>query len=362
MVPKVLRRQFGRLPTGELVGELVEAFTLTNSCGASAEILTYGGVIAALRVPDRDGRIEDVVLGFDTLYRYIAGNAFFGAITGRVAGRITGACFTLEDRTYKLACNHPPNHLHGGRVGFDKRLWAAHPCDRADGAASLRLTYHSPDGEEGYPGAVDVAVTYTLTATNELIIDTEAISDRATPFSLTNHSYFNLAGEAAGTIADHTLQIYADAFASTDENMTLLGRRVPVAGRPNDFNQGRRIGDALPHLFQHHGDLYLVRRSTDLGDDARTLVLVARVSEPRSGRVLTVSTTEPCLQFYTGVALDSSLVGKSGRPYGPYAGLCLECEGYPDAVNTPGFGDIVIRPGRPQRTRTVYAFLSMGSP
>ncbi|MBS0663694.1 MAG: galactose mutarotase [Verrucomicrobia bacterium] len=337
-------RPFGTMPSGEPVS----AWTLANKAGASVEILTLGGIVRTLSVPDRHGRLADVVLGFDTLAAYVARHPYFGAIIGRIAGRVTNGSLLVEGRTYPLARNNGPNHLHGGLVGLDRRVWQAEPVARPDGAASLRLTYHSPDGEEGYPGHVDLAVTYTWTADHVLVIESEATSDRPTPISLAHHGYFNLAGEGTGSVADHDVQILADTVIPTDEHFTLLGRRLPVAGQPGDFRRSRRLGDALPHLYQAHGDTY------ELGAPAGRIV--ARVAEPRSGRQMTVTTDEGWLQFYTGVALDGTLVGKSGRVYGAHAGLCVECQGYPDATNRPGFGDILVRPGTPQRRRTAYAF------
>lgn len=350
MPPFLTSRPFGVLPTGEPV----TAYTLTGAGGLSLQFITYGGIVTHLRVPDREGRLADVVLGFDSLGPYLAGHPYFGAIVGRVAGRITGARFQLDGHTYNLARNNGPNHAHGGLVGFDKRLWTAQPMIRPDGAPSVKLTYHSPDGEEGYPGIINVAVAYTVTHDNAFIIETEAVSDRITPLNLTHHSYFNLAGEGSGSIVDHELEIYADEAVAMDNDLTLLGRSVPVAGQPNDFNQPRRLGDAIPLLFKQHGDLYLVRRPTD--DFGSSLVPVARLADPRSRRALTVSTTERCLQLYSAVALDGSLTGKSGQPYRPHAGLCLECEGYPDGVNTKIFGDIFLQPGQPSRHTTVYVF------
>jgi aldose 1-epimerase len=338
-------RLFGTLPGGEAV----EAYTLANAAGASLHVITLGGTVTALRVPDRAGHLTDVVLGFDRLEACLSGHMYFGALIGRVAGRTPQGRFTIDGQTYQLACNNGPNHLHGGRVGFDRRLWTARPVARPDGADSLRLTYRSPDGEEGYPGNVDLAVTCTLTAANEFIIETEATVDRATPVCLTHHSYFNLAGEGSGSVEGHELEIFSDERVPFDVHMTLSGRREPVAGTPADFRRARRLGDALPQLFKSHGDLYLLR-------NAGPIAPVARVVEPRSGRVLTVSTDEPCLQFYSAVDLDGSLVGKSGRAYGPFAGLCLECQGYADGVNHPELGDILVRPGQPQRRTTIYAF------
>ena len=340
---------FGNLPTGESV----EAFTLKSNGGASLCVITLGGIITSLCIPDRHGGLADVVLGFPDLQGYLAPHPYMGAIAGRVAGRISGARFVLDGRAHELAPNDPPNHLHGGRIGFDRRLWSATPVFRADRADSLRLVYRSPDGEEGYPGQVDAAVTYTVTADNAFMMETEATTDRPTPFSLTQHSYFNLAGEGRGTIEGHELQIHADAYAPTDKQMTLLGRRESVINQGNDLRRPRRLGETIPHLFQRHGDLYFLPRPDSPEKAPRR---AARLFEPVSGRVLTVSTTEDCLQFYSGVALDGSLTGKSGRAYGPHAGLCLECEGYPDGANTPALGDIILRPGQPLHHTTIYAF------
>jgi aldose 1-epimerase len=343
-------RPFGSLPSGQPV----EAYTLANASGASIQVVTYGGIVTSLRMPDRQSRLADIVLGFNDLGSYLRGHPYFGAITGRIAGRVSGGQLAVGGRTYPLERNDGPNHLHGGRCGLDKRLWAAQPQAREDGAPSLRLTYHSPDGEEGYPGNVDIAVTYTLTETNAFVIETEATADRVTPLSLTNHSYFNLGGEDSGEISGHELQIFAEEFVPTDDSMTLSDRREQVSGRGADFRSPRRLGEALPTLFKAHGDVYLLRAPRAAPPQSPTLA--ARVAESRSGRVLEVFTDESCLQFYTGVSLNGTLVGKSGFCYGPHAGFCLECQGYPNASRLGGFGDILVRPGRPQLRRTVYAF------
>jgi len=341
-------RPFGQLPSGTAV----ELYTLTNAAGASLDVITYGGIITALRMPDRQGALADVVLGFNGLAPYAAGHPFFGALVGRVAGRITKGALVLPGETRHLVCNDPPNHLHGGLVGFDKRVWRAEPVKRPDGADSLRLTYHSPDGEEGYPGNLDIAITYTLSAQNELIIDSEATTDRVTPLSMTQHTYFNLAGEGSGSVADHEVQILAREYIpAADDRMTLSGRRAPVAGTANDFTTARRLGDALPGIYRSHGENYLMRATACAQPE-----LVATVRDPASGRVLRVLTNDCCLQFYTGLSLDDTLMGKSGRTYGPHAGLCLECQGYPDGAHRPDLGDILVHPGTPQRRTTVYAF------
>lgn len=336
---------FGQLPSGERV----EAYDLLLPDGSGARVITLGGIITSLQVPDHEGHLADVVLGFDRLEDYLAPHPYFGAIAGRVAGRISGAHFTLDGRDYSLAVNNPPNHLHGGEGGFSRRNWNATPLTRADGAPSLRLDYHSPDGEDGYPGNVDATVTYTFTRRHELIMDVAATTDRATPFSLTQHSYFNLSGEGRGDVQDHRLQIMADSYAPADEFMGLTGRREPVTLPGNDFRQPRRLRDAIPELHARHGDLYF------LPDDGQPHH-AARVEDPASGRVLDVHTDEPCLQFYTAVSLDHSTTGKSGDTHGPFGGFCLECEGYPDGPNSPDLGDIILRPDRPYRRTTVYAF------
>lgn len=346
----MLTRPYGQLPSGETV----DVITLVNRAGASVEILTYGGTIVSLRVPDRDGRYGEVVLGYASLAEYRAARAYFGAITGRIAGRVTGGVISVEGAEHALARNEGDNHLHGGGVGLDKRLWRAEPVRRPDGADSVRLTYVSPDGEEGYPGRVDLAVTYTLTADHALWVDSEAVAQRVTPISLTHHSYFNLAG--GGSILGHDLQIHADAWVpAVDATMTLTDRREVIhPGAANDFRRPRRLAEAVPGLFRAHGDLYLLR--TPFASPPTEPTLAARVVEPLSGRVLEVFTDESCLQFYSGAALDGSTRGADGRPHVAHGGFCLECQGYPNAAHQPAFGDILVRPGRPRRRHTRYVF------
>jgi aldose 1-epimerase len=341
---------FGQLPDGRTV----EEWTLAGSGGLTLRFLTYGGIVTRLHVPDRRGRSGDVVLGFASLDGYLSGHPYFGAITGRVAGRVTGARFTLDGQLHELAVNDPPNHLHGGNRGFDKQIWQATPISRPDGSPSVCLSRVSHHGEENYPGNVSVSVTYTVTAENAFVIETEATSDRATPFSLTHHSYINLAGERSGSIGGHTLQIHADQYAPTDEHMTLLGHRAGVTSA-NNFKLPVPLADALPRLFKSHGDLYFINRQ-DPADSAPVLVPAARLVDPVSGRVLSVLTTEDCLQLYTGVSLDGTLIGKSGGAYGPHAGVCLECEGYPDGANQPIGRNMILRPGHILRNTTIYAF------
>ena len=339
---------YGTLPAGEEVRE----FTLENSQGMVAKIIEYGATLTELHVPDARGQSTDVVLGFKNLDGYLGSHPFFGATIGRVAGRITGGKFSLAGRGYALAINHPPNHLHGGHAGFDKRVWRGQRVlNTPAGSTAVNFFRCSPDGEEGYPGQVELAVTYSLTAENELVIQYEATADRATPLSLTHHSYFNLSGEGSGDIANHQLQINADAVTATNADMTQLGYAEPVAGKPNDLNRPQRLGDVISKLLNQHGDNYLLRRN-----QPGALVPAARLYDPTSGRAMEVFTTEACLQLYSAAVLDGTLIGKSGRHYPKFGGLCLECQGYPDGVNTPELGDIILRPGGTYRQTTIYRF------
>lgn len=340
---------FGHLPSGQAIT------CHTLSAGeASLEVLDLGGIVRALNVPDCSGRMTDVVLGFDRLEDYLGAGAYFGAMVGRIAGRLTGGKLLVESHEYTLACNDGPNHLHGGAQGLHRRIWTTTPLAHLDGSA-LRLSYHSPAGEEGYPGAIDIAVTYTLTRDHRFIVESQATSDRPTPLCLAHHSYFNLAGESIADISGHNVQIHAEQYdPPAGADMTHSGRREPVVGTAADFRVPRRLDEALPRLFRRHGDFYWLRRLGSVPPAAP--MLAARIVEPRSGRVMEVSTNEPCLQFYTAMHFDGSLIGKSGRAYGPHAGFCLECQGHPDASSRPEWGDILVRPGAPQRRTTVYRF------
>jgi aldose 1-epimerase len=342
----ITHRHFGKLPNGRQA----DLFTLSNGLGLACDITNYGGIVTAIRVTRPDQSLADVVLGFNKLEDYLGPHPFFGTLVGRVAGRISGAKFLLDGDEYPLAANDAPNHLHGGLKGFDKQLWQAEAEADAE-EASLRLSYLSPDGEEGYPGNVRVTVTYAVTQKNELVIRYEAETDQTTPLSLTNHSYFNLAGEGSGDIFDHVLQVFSDEIAATDASMTLLGHRAPVTPEINDFNHPRRLGDAIPVLLKNHGDNHFIRRSNK-GELARTAVL----THPASGLTLTTLTTQETVQIYSAAILDGTLVGKSGIPYIKHAGLCLECQACPGAVHTPALGDIILRPGERYDHTTVYAF------
>lgn len=340
----ITTRPFGTLPDGHAV----TLATLTGPTGLSCDIADCGATLVALRVPAADGGSVDVVLGFPDLAGYLAPHPYIGVTVGRVAGRIAGARMRVDDRDHELAANEPPHHLHGGRVAFDKRLWKAMPT--AGDEPSLRLELFSPDGEEGYPGNVHVAVTYTVTRDHALRIRYEATTDMATPLALTNHAYFNLAGEGRGTILDHTLEVRADETAAVDASMAPVGRRAPVTPA-NDFNRPRLLADAVPGLFRQHGDDYFIRRA-----EPRELVTAVVFAHPPSGLSMTVRTTEDTVQVYTGKVLDGSLRGKSGAAYPTHAGLCLECQGCSGAVQFPALGDIVLRPGRRYEQTTEYGF------
>jgi len=343
-------RPFGFLPTGESV----EAWTLTGVSGLTLEAITYGGIVTRLLYPAEKGDWTDLVLGFEQLKPYLDGHPYLGAIVGRVAGRIPNACFAIDGETFHLPANEPPHHLHGGVDGFDKKLWAATPVTQEDGSPSLKLTYCSPHGEEGYPGTVQVSVTYSVANDNAFVIDTYACTDRPTPLSLTHHSYFNLAGESSGSIADHTLEVCADEFIETNEDLSVADRLLGVTGQPDDLRNPTALIGTLPRLHRDHGALYAVPKPAFAGEP----VTIAVLTHPASGRTLTCSTTNSYLQLYTACAFDGLITGKSGRPYGKYAGLCLECEGYPNGAARPDLGDIILRPGAPQRHRTIYAFSS----
>ena len=344
----IQRRTFGKLPDGRSA----ELFTLSNGRGLSCDITNYGGIITALRVTRSDGSQADVVLGFDNLSDYLGPHPCFGAIIGRVAGRISGAKFHLDGRDYPLVANDAPNHLHGGLRGFDKRLWDADIVEKND-CPTLQLSYLSLDGEEGYPGNVRVVVNYSLTSDNELVIHYEAETDKATPLSLTNHSYFNLAGESSGDVSNQWLQIFSDEIAVTDAAMTLLGTKAPVAGQGNDFNELRRLGDAIPQLLNHHGDNHFIRREAD---EKGKLIPAAVMRDPASGLTMTTLTTQDTVQIFTATVLDGSLVGKSGKPYFKHAGVCFECQACPAAVHNPELGEIILRPGERYDHTTVHAF------
>ena len=349
----VAKAEFGKTPDGKEV----DLYTLTNAHGMKAKIITYGGIITELDAPDRDGKMGDVVLGFDNLKSYLAGSPYFGALIGRVANRIAKGRFTLDGKEYKLFINNGPNALHGGEKGFDKVVWKAEPANTQDGPA-LKLTYLSPSGEEGYPGNLTVHVTYTLTNDNELRIDYSATTDKATPVNLTNHSYFNLGGPGSGDILGHEVMIAADKYTPVDATMIPTGEIKPLRGTPLDFRKPTTIGARIDELkpdaatanpggYDHN---YVLR-----GGDKEP-ALAASVHDPKTGRTMEVYTTEPGLQFYTGNFLDGTLKGKNGVVYKKHQAFCMEADHFPDSVNHPDFPSTILEPGKTYTQTTVYKF------
>jgi aldose 1-epimerase len=348
---EVTHEEFGRLPDGTQV----DAFTLANANGIVVRAITYGGIITSLRVPDRNGQLDDIVLGFDDLAGYLEENPYFGAIIGRYGNRIAGGRFTLEGQDYTLATNNGPNHLHGGITGFDKVVWQAEPFENGD-SVGVTFSYTSSDGEEGYPGNLDVRVTYTLTAANELVFDYYAVTDRATPVNLTQHSYFNLAGDASDDILDHRLTVNADHFTPVDSTLISTGAIAPVAGTPFDFRSATAIGARIDQEQEQlrHGLGY--DHNFVLNREDSTVTHAARVYDPQTGRLMDVYTTEPGIQFYAGNFLDGSITGKAGHVYGHRSGFCLETQHFPDSPNQPEFPSTILRPGEEYRSTTTYVF------
>ncbi|CAN5371154.1 galactose mutarotase [soil metagenome] len=353
--PAMAEKSISSKPFGSTSdGTAVELYTLDNGNGLVAEIATYGGIVVSLTVPDRDGRAGDVVLGFDSLADYEKRNPFFGCITGRYANRIAGGKFTLEGTDYQLATNNGPNHLHGGKVGFDKVVWKASP--KTDGpGVSLVLTHTSPDGHEGYPGKLEVTVTYTVTEDNALRIDYEATTDKTTIVNLTNHSYFNLAGAGDPSILDHHLVLHASRFTPTDATNIPTGQLAPVAGTPFDFTDLHPIGeriDAEDEQLEFGGGY---DHNFVVDGEPGTLRPAARVTDQRSGRVMEISTTEPGIQLYTANGL-STKDAKGGEDYVSRSAFCLETQHFPDSPNQPSFPSVVLRPGETYHTTTVHQF------
>jgi aldose 1-epimerase len=346
---------FGTLASGQRA----ELFTLRNTHGIEVQLTNYGGIITSLRTPDRAGHFSDIVLGYDNLAAYVANSPYFGAIVGRYANRIARGHFTLDGTTYTLAVNNGPNSLHGGLRGFDKVVWNARPFQNQEGQG-VTLDYTSPNGEEGYPGTLHTTVTYTLTPDDRLIVDYQATTDKATPINLSQHSYWNLAGNASRDILGHVLTINADAITPVDSTLIPTGEIATVAGTPFDFRTPTPIGariDQRQNTQIHYGNGYDHNFVLNRGGTAPdALVLAARVVEPSSGRTLEVTTTEPGLQFYSGNFLDGSNVGKGCVVYHFRYGLALETQHYPDSPNHPNFPSTILRPGQQYHSRTVFRF------
>jgi aldose 1-epimerase len=389
---------FGKTPGGTAV----DLYRLTNRNGLVATITNYGGIVVSLLVPDREGKLGDVVLGYDTLAEYLAKSPYFGCLVGRYGNRIAKGQFKLDGQTYSLAKNNGENHLHGGRIGFDKVVWAAKPLPKRVGSppampaahhrgrvwrgrasasevgagregaegqsepsqgshvdVGLQLQYVSPDGQEGYPGALSVTVTYILSDQDEFIVDYLATTDKATVVNLTHHSYFNLDGTEGDTLG-HLLTINADTFTSVDAGLIPTGEVRGVKGTPMDFTRpkpvGTDIGSKDPQLVIGNGydHNWILRRNGE------GLSLAARLVGPRSGRLMEILTTEPGIQFYGGGGLDGTIVGKGQKLYRPCYGLCLETQHYPNSPNQPDFPSTVLRPGETYRSRTVHRFSIAG--
>jgi len=329
-------------------GRQVQLFRLTNRSGMVAEVTNFGATLVSLAVPDRDGNRANVVLGYDSLAGYQQGSSYFGCTVGRYANRISGGRLVVEGPSYQLAINNEPHHLHGGQVGFNKRLWQAKAAD--DGSASVSFTYVSPAGEENYPGELTATVTYTLTDKNELRLDYRAVTDETTVCNLTHHSYFNLAGHDSGDVLDHELMLACEKYLPVDETLIPTGELAGVGGTPLDFRTAKAIGaeiDKQEGLYDH---------CFVIGEDTGEMRLAARATDPASGRTMEVHTTEPGIQFYTANHLDGSEVGPGNTPYRRHQGFCLETQHFPDSPNQEAFPSTLLKPGQEYRSTTIHRF------
>jgi aldose 1-epimerase len=338
---------FGTMPDGTEV----RLHTLSNRRGMTAKVTEYGATLVELWIPDRAGNLTNVVLGFDRLDQYLSGPPFVGSTLGRVANRIARGRFKLDGREYTLATNRPPNHLHGGVQGFDKRIWKSRSLPLSRDEMAVEFNYTSPDGEEGYPGALNVKVVYSLTDDNELRIAYTATTDKATPVNLSNHSFFNLAG--GGNVLDHVLTLNADHFTPVDATLIPTGEIAPVKGTGLNFIAPRRIGERIDD-FRRFANGY--DHNFILNRGGGRLALCARVEERKSGRVMEIRTTEPGVQFFTGNRFDGSVTGVGGVVFVQHAGFCLEPQHFPDSINQPEFPSVVLRPGQTFKSQSVYRF------
>jgi aldose 1-epimerase len=339
------KEAFGKMEDGREV----HLYTLTNKNGMTVKITNYGGIVTSIITPDKNGSPGDVVLGFDNLSSYTKEHPFFGALVGRYGNRIAKGRFTLEGKTYKLATNNGENHLHGGKMGFDKALWEVQEINNVD-APGLKLTYMSKDGEEGYPGNLTTTVTYTLTNDNELKIDYTAQTDKSTPVNLTNHSYFNLAAGQADNALNHMITINADKFTEVNDNLIPTGKLPSVKGTPMDFTQPHSIGERISQVKGGYDHNYVLNKTGE------GLSLAATVYEPLTGRYMEVFTTQPGVQFYSGNFLNGSLTGKDGKKYVKNYGFCLETQHFPDSPNQASFPTTILKPGETYNHTTTYKF------
>ena len=342
----ITKQPFGKTPDGQAV----ELYTLQNG-QMTVKVMTYGAIITSIEVPDKNGKIGEVTLGFDSLEGYLKGSPYFGATVGRVANRIAKGRFELGGKTYKLAVNNGPNALHGGLKGFDKVVWRAEDASNSDGPA-VRMSYTSKDGEEGYPGNLNVKVTFRVAAGNELQIQYEATTDASTPINLSNHTYFNLAGPGSGTILHHELMLAGDKYTPTDDTLIPTGEITPVEGTPLDFRKPATIGSRIQQIkadpvgYDHN---FVITPTNE------RMPVVARAYEASTGREMTMRTNQPGVQFYSGNFLDGSLTGKGGV-YKQYGGFCLEAQHFPDSINHPNFPSVVLIPGETYHQWTSYKF------
>lgn len=349
--PGVVKVPYGKTKDGKPVDQYV----LTNAKGMTVKLITYGAAITELWVPDREGKLADVNLGFEDLKGWESkGNPFFGCIVGRYANRIAGGKFSLDGKEYTLAKNNGPNHLHGGLKGFDKAVWHAKIVDPSRLPLAVTFSHRSPDGEEGYPGNLDVEVTYELTDDNALNIHYKATTDKPTPINLTNHAYFNLAGHHAGDILDHLVTIKAANITPTDDSLIPTGKIEPVKDSPYDFTRPKKIGADLRKIKAKPIG-YDINYVLDAGKTDKPALAVT-VFEPGSGRVLEMLTTEPGVQFYTGNFLDGTVKGKGGAVYKQHAGFCLEAQHFPDSPNQSTFPSVILRPGKTYSQTTIFRF------
>ena len=346
-------------PFGEVDGKAVIAYTLSNTNGMKMEVISYGGIVTKLYTPDRDGKMDDIVLGYDNVDSYVEATPYFGAIIGRVGNRIAHGKFVVDGETYSLATNDKPGgipcNLHGGVKGFDKVVWNVNPRLK-NGEASLVLTYTSIDGEEGFPGNLDVEVVYTLTNDNEFVCEYKATTDKTTPVNLTNHSYFNLGGAGKGDILSHKLMLNADRYTPVNAGLIPTGELASVEGTPFDFRQKTDIGANVDADNQQikYGPGY--DHNWVLNKENEGMTLAAKVYEPMTGRVMKIFTEEPGIQFYSGNFLDGSNIGKGGIPYEFRTGFCLETQHFPDSPNQPKFASILLKPGEVYHTKTIHKF------
>lgn len=330
------------------VSKEISLFTVSNGQGMSVSVTNYGGIIQSLVVPDKDGVPGDIVLGFDSIMRYKGDHPYFGAIVGRYANRIDKGKFRIGDTLYQLTLNNGPNHLHGGTNGLDRVVWDARPIKGAD-SAGVELSYSSPDGDQGYPGRLDITVTYLLNNKNELIMDYRATTTRPTPVNITNHSYFNLTGDPREDILGHHIMINADKYTVVDDELIPTGELRDVAGTPFDLRDPVAIGSRINGVAGGYDHNFVL-------SEVNGMRKVVEVTEPSSGRVMEVFTTEPGIQFYTGNFLDGALRGKDNIVYEQHAGFCLETQHFPDSPNQPEFPGVILRPGEVYEHTTIYKF------